>query len=74
VQCGAAALALHLAVVVVEERVIDCEFLPAPTSRIATSTMLPAKPTLGSQEWLMNSITASYSSGDSATRCSSSAI
>jgi hypothetical protein len=28
----------------------------------------------GSQEWLMNSIAGSYSSGESATRCSFSAI
>ena len=29
---------------------------------MATSTTLPAKPTFGSHEWLMNNITGSYSS------------
>jgi hypothetical protein len=47
---------------------------PAATSRIATSTTLPPNPTFGSHEWLMNSITASYSSSVSATRWRSSVI
>src|SRR5919106_569324 len=36
-------------------------------SRMATRTTLPAKPTLGSHEWLMKSITGSYSSSVRAT-------
>jgi hypothetical protein len=40
---------------------------------MATSTMFPAKPTFGSHEWLMNSITGSYSASSSATRWKPSA-
>jgi hypothetical protein len=40
---------------------------------MATSTMFPAKPTLGSHEWLMNSITGSYSASSRATRWKPSA-
>src|ERR1022692_2094945 len=42
-------------------------------SRMATRTMLPAKPTFGWHEWLMKSMTGSYSASSTATRWKSSA-
>jgi hypothetical protein len=43
-------------------------------SRMATRTVLPAKPTLGSQEWLRKSMTGSYSASSTAARWKPSAI
>ena len=43
-------------------------------SRMATRTVLPAKPTLGSHEWLRKSITGSYSASSTAARWKPPAI
>jgi hypothetical protein len=46
-----AAGAGHLPVVVVEQSVVGGQLLAAATSRMVTRSVLPPKPTLGSQEW-----------------------